>query len=94
MSIRRAVATVTLVGLGPGMPVWVNTDDPQIDRWIRGGQLRFVDGEPQAEVEPLTDAAIETLVSGQPESQPAVETEPQPEVEAKPRRAPARRVTK
>jgi hypothetical protein len=35
----RVRATVTLVGLAPGEPVWVNPKDAQIARWLRGGQL-------------------------------------------------------
>lgn len=88
MATRRAVATVTLVGLAPGEPVWVNTDDPQIDRWLRGGQLRLVDDKPKAKVKAPPAAA-------QAEPQAEVEGEPQPEVETpKPRRAAPRRVTK
>lgn len=70
MTLRRVVATVTLVGLGPGSPVWADDADPQIARWLRGGQLRPLDDEPQPEVETLTDGAIV----------------PQPEVEAKPKK--------
>jgi hypothetical protein len=59
MAHRRVVATVTLVGLGPGDPVWVDDADPQIARWLRGGQLRALDPEPQPEVEAFTDAVVE-----------------------------------
>lgn len=75
---RRVVATVTLVGLGPGDPVWVDDADPQIARWLRGGQLRALDPEPQAEVETMTDAVIQT--------------NPQPKAEA--RRSPQKKVSK
>jgi len=43
-------ATVTLVGLGPNDPVWVNPEDPQVARWLRGGQLIRLDPETGADV--------------------------------------------
>lgn len=76
MALVRAVATVHLVGLGPGNPVWVDEDDAQIARWLRGGQLKRIDS--QAEPEAPTDAVV---ISVSP---------PQPAVKAK--RAPAKEV--
>lgn len=52
----RAEATVHLVGLGPHDPVWVDPDDPQIARWLRGGQLIRLDGVAPASPEGDTDA--------------------------------------
>lgn len=49
MALRQVVATVTLVGLGPGDPVWADDEDAQIARWLRGGQLRYVDPQPEVE---------------------------------------------
>ena len=41
--MRLVVATVHLIGLGPGHPpVWADENDPQIKRWLNGGQLRDV----------------------------------------------------
>lgn len=90
MTLCRVVATVTLVGLGPGAPVWADDADPQIARWLRGGQLRRVEPEAQSEVETLADAII-TLDQAQASgaAEPQVPVEP-----AKPRRAQPRRVTK
>lgn len=97
MTLCRVVATVTLVGLGPGAPVWADDADPQIARWLRGGQLRRVEPEAQSEVETLADAII-TLNQAQaalPGGEPAVSVEPQPAVEpAKPRRTAPRKVSK
>lgn len=42
----RATATVTLVGLGAGQTAWVDPEDPQIARWLRGGQLLAEDDKP------------------------------------------------
>jgi hypothetical protein len=70
MALRRVVATVTLVGLGPGSPVWADDADPQVARWLRGGQLRPIDDEAQPEVEASPNGAAES----------------QAEVEAKPKR--------
>lgn len=60
MAVRRVVATVTLVGLGPGVPVLVDDADPQVARWLRGGQLRY-DDEAQLEVEVESDPQVETF---------------------------------
>lgn len=45
-ALVQARATVHLVGLGPDDPVWVDPDDPQVARWLRGGQLVRIDDAP------------------------------------------------
>lgn len=92
MALRRVVATVTLVGLGPGSPVWVDDADPQISRWIRGGQLRVLDPEPQSEIEALTHAAIEMPATG--ESELRSSTSLAPPGDPAPRRAAPKKVSK
>lgn len=92
MAMRRVVATVALVGLAPGDPVWADDTDPQVARWLRGGQLRALDGDPQPEVEDLTDAVV--VVNSQlgdeggeqRSSASLAPPEPQVEVEPAPRR--------
>lgn len=74
--MRQVVATVTLVGLGPGVPVWADDADPQVARWLRGGQLRAIDPDPRPEVEDSADGG-QTLDQAQA-------ADPQPEVEPVP----------
>jgi hypothetical protein len=53
--MRLVVATVHLVGLGPNdAPTWADEKDPQIARWLRGGQLRDV--TPKGAKAPTADA--------------------------------------
>lgn len=80
---RMAVATVHLAGLGPNVPALVDPSDPQIARWIRGGMLRYVDDDPQVEVE-----TIETVADAvsPPVPEPQVDVEAQ-QPKPKPRRS-------
>lgn len=59
--MRRAlvVATVHLSGLGPGDPVYADLDDPQVERWLRGGMLRLLEADPQPMVWPDPQAEAE-----------------------------------
>lgn len=82
---RMAVATVHLAGLGPNVPALVDPSDPQIARWIRGGMLRYVDDDPQVEVETL-GPDDSNLLDGLPQGALGP-SGAQAEVEAKPKRA-------
>lgn len=61
MALIQARATVTLVGLGPGQVAWVDPDDPQIDRWLRGRQLI-----PVAEAQVASTSEPQVGVEAQP----------------------------
>lgn len=94
MTLRRVVATVTLVGLGPGQPVWADDQDPQVARWLRGGQLRALDDEPRPEHELLADAIVEVNAQLGERGELRSEVSLAPPEQPKPRRAPAKKIEK